>query len=265
MTRVLIFDSGVGGLSVAQEIALRLPQATQIYVADDAFRPYGNKPHDVLRTRLTTVMPYLERLIQVDMIVLACNTASTTALSDIRRVTTVPVIGVVPAIKPAAELSQSRKIVLLGTTTTVEHPYVDNLIKNYAQGCHVLRHGSVALVEQAELKLGGQSVDMEILRRELAPMITQTHIDIGVMACTHFPLLRHEIEALTPHITWIDSGEAIARRVATIEDDLVRRGVVSPTLTEPQAYILDEKLREDRQSTFAAHGFDSIQILNIPS
>ena len=140
----LIFDSGVGGLSIAQEIRRTLPELRQTYLADDAFRPYGEKTEESLRRRLPDLLVPICDMLRPDIVVIACNTASTTALPAIRASIDIPVVGVVPAIKPAAALSRTRSIAVLGTPGTVRRTYVDELIAAYAADCHVRLSGSVA-------------------------------------------------------------------------------------------------------------------------
>ena len=161
---ILVFDSGVGGLSVVAEIRKRLPEAYLSYAADDAFRPYGDKTEGQLRARLPELLAVLVNMLGPDALVVACNTASTTALPAIRAALKIPVIGVVPAIKPAAEMSVTRVIGVLGTPGTVRRKYVDDLIADFAPDCHVLLQGSIRLVAEAEKKLAGQTVDMDVLR-----------------------------------------------------------------------------------------------------
>lgn len=216
--RALIFDSGLGGLSVSAHISDHLPDLRLIYAADDAFRPYGNKSQAQLRARLPGLLHTLEMTSQPDVIVIACNTASTSALSDIRRVCRAPIVGVVPAVKPAAQLSKTKTIGVLGTPGTISRAYVGDLIREFAKDCEVRLHGSTALVEMAERKLAGQPVDMAALTQDIAPLFAaHTPADIIVLACTHFPLLADELSLAAPDgVRFIDSGEAIARRVKSL-------------------------------------------------
>ena len=219
MTRqALIFDSGIGGLSVSAHIAAHLPDMRLIYAADDAFRPYGNKSQDQLKARLPGLLRTLELAIEPDVIVIACNTASTAALPDIRKMCRAPIVGVVPAIKPAAQLSQAQAIGVLGTPGTISRDYVGGLIRDFASACEVTLHGSTALVEMAERKLAGEPVDMSALAQEISPLFTSHSApDIIVLACTHFPLLADELSRAAPKgVSFIDSGEAIARRVKSL-------------------------------------------------
>jgi len=220
MAHALIFDSGVGGLSVAREIRVLLPDLQMTYVADDNFRPYGEKTEVELKSRLQSLLPILKDTIDPDVIVIACNTASTTALDEIRAAVDRPVIGVVPAIKPAAEISRTKTIAVLGTPGTVRRKYVDSLIEDFASDCHVILQGSVNLVDIAEKKLSGEPVSLNWIKSEIAPLFEGRRgadIDAVVLACTHFPLLRDELKAsVKQSVHWIDSGEAIARRVEAV-------------------------------------------------
>jgi glutamate racemase len=228
MPRVLVFDSGVGGLSVLDCIATALPQAELLYAADNAFFPFGTKPEAALIVRVEQVLTDLARRFAPDVVVIACNTASTVALPAVRAALAAPVVGTVPAIKPAAETSVTRTIGLLGTPGTVRRRYTQALIDEFAGDCTVIRHGSAELVELAEQKLRDESVDATAIDDALAGLWRQPggdRIDTVVLACTHFPLLGLELAAHAPRpLRWIDSGEAIARRVtALMEGHAVQR------------------------------------------
>ncbi|MEM9599708.1 MAG: glutamate racemase [Pseudomonadota bacterium] len=256
----LIFDSGVGGLSIAQQISRTLPQVHQSYLADDAYRPYGEKTEKALRRRLPDLLVPVCDMLRPDIVVIACNTASTTALPAIRASIDIPVVGVVPAIKPAAALSQTRSIAVLGTPGTVRRAYVDELIAAHAADCHVRLSGSLALVEQAERKLSDRPVDLDVLRHEIASLFAAASdppIDSVVLACTHFPLLRDELEQVAPHpVAWIDSGEAVARRVA----DLLERTsqYTGEALARNTAFLTGPNHDEARAATFTEYGFPAI-------
>jgi glutamate racemase len=218
--RILVFDSGVGGLSIVQEIQKKLPFAPLIYASDNAFFPYGIKGEAELIARVDAVFHKLMATYAIDIIVVACNTASTLALPHIREHFTQPTVGVVPAIKPAAAHSKSHVIGLLATPATVARPYTYNLIREYAPNAEVISVGSSELVQLAEHKLRGGQVATEDLQRILQPFFSHprgTEMDALVLACTHFPLLRDELSAQFPaQVQLIDSGEAIARRVASL-------------------------------------------------
>jgi len=231
--RILIFDSGVGGLSIFQEIQKKLPCANLIYASDNAFFPYGTKGETELVARVDKVLHEIIATFPVDIIVVACNTASTLTLPHIRSHFTQPVVGVVPAIKPAAAISKSQVIGLLATPATVERPYTHNLIREYAPNAEVILVGSSELVQLAEHKLRGDEITSAQLQPILQPFFDHPHghkLDTLVLACTHFPLLRNEIAAkFSTKVQLIDSGEAIARRVASL---LEIQGVI----TSPPEY-----------------------------
>ena len=253
---VLVFDSGVGGLSVVSEIRARLPRSFLSYAADDAFRPYGNKTEAQLRARLPGLLTILVYMLKPDALVIACNTASTTALPSIRAAVKIPVIGVVPAIKPAAEQSLTRAIGVLGTPGTVRRAYVDDLIADFAPDCHVLLKGSTRLVAEAERKLAGQPVNMDVVREEIAPLFAGrvgADVDGVVLACTHFPLLRDELRAaVRQSVNWIDSGEAIARRLEDVLADITPRPLPAHA---QMAFLIGPKPDEARAQAFADYGF----------
>jgi len=262
MGHALIFDSGVGGLSVAAEIRKRLPDLQMSYVADDIFRPYGEKTEAQLKARLPGLLWELREAINPDVIVIACNTASTTALTEIRAAVDIPVIGVVPAIKPAAATSRTKTIAVLGTPGTVQRRYVDDLINDFADDCHVILQGSVNLVDIAEKKLAGQPVDSDWIKIELAPMFSGRHgadIDAVVLACTHFPLLRDELKASIPQtVQWIDSGSAIARRVESVLKTLTPK----PQRPGPDvALLIGPETSPERIQAFKTYGFERVVAL----
>jgi glutamate racemase len=217
---ILVFDSGVGGLSVLAHIRRALPHAPIIYAADNAGYPYGTKSEAEIASRVPALLGRLAERYHPRLIVIACNTASTIALAHVRSALDLPVVGTVPAVKPAALLSKSRVIGVLGTAATVRQPYVDNLVAEFAQDCIVLRHGSAELVDLAEAKLRGTPPSPDALRAALSGLYDQpdgARIDAVVLACTHFPLLADEIRAVSPvGITLVDSGEGIARRTAQL-------------------------------------------------
>lgn len=214
---ILILDSGAGGLSVAGEIRNRLPGARYVYLADTEFFPYGMRSESELLYRVCQAIEFATARFAIDIAVIACNTASTAILDSLRTRFSIPFVGVVPAIKPAARLSQTGAIGLLATNGTVSRSYTTALIKEFAGHCSVYLYGSPTLVEIAEAKLRGEHPDPFAISHELDGLLSQApkgKIDTVVLACTHFPLLGDELTQCAPDITyWVDSGEAIARRV----------------------------------------------------
>lgn len=215
--RILVFDSGVGGLSIMQEIQTRIPSAQFIYASDNAAFPYGTKTEEELIVRVNKVIQALTAKYPIDIMVIACNTASTLTLPHLRSQFSQPIVGVVPAIKPAALLTKNGVIGLLATPGTVARPYTHDLIREYAPNCKVISVGSSELVHIAEQKLRSDNFSLEKIAQitqQLLANDAQQPLDTLVLACTHFPLLRDEIaNSLPSGIQLIDSGEAIARRV----------------------------------------------------
>src|SRR5947209_8245564 len=214
---LLFFDSGVGGLSVLEPALKLLPNAPIVYAADSAGYPYGKKRDAELASRVPALLGRLVERFHPRLAVIACNTASTIALEHVRSALDLPVVGTVPAIKPAAEMSKSRVIGVLGTEATVRQPYVDALAARFAADCTIVRHGSPELVELAEAKLAGVDVGIDAVRSAAAPMFDSPEgatIDTVVLACTHFPLLKDELHAAFPDVNYVDGGEGIARRIA---------------------------------------------------
>lgn len=218
---VLIFDSGVGGLSVAAALRQHYPGAALSYACDNAWLPYGLRPDEVLTQRIVAVCRAAVEACRPAVLVVACNTASTLALEPLRRVLSIPVVGTVPAIKPAAALSQTRHLGLLATTATVRRPYTQRLIEHFAADCRVTFVAADALVTEAEVWLGGASPSPARLNAALAPLwqavSASEPLDTVVLGCTHFPLLTPWLAALSPlPLAWVDSGDAIARRVGQL-------------------------------------------------
>lgn len=244
--RILVFDSGVGGLSVAREIQQRLPLNPLIYASDNAFFPYGTKGEAELIERVDLVISELLLRYPADILVIACNTASTLTLPHLRSKLNVPIVGVVPAIKPAALMSKTKVIGLLATPATVARPYTHELIREYAANCQVISLGSSELVQIAEQKLRGEAIDVNAIGRiaqELMRADQAEQMDVLVLACTHFPLLKDELAQYLPtELKLIDSGAAIARRVEFLLADAA----------EPPAGYLPEHLAIFTKATEAA-------------
>jgi glutamate racemase len=214
---ILFFDSGVGGLSVLKPTRALLPNAPIVYAADSAGFPYGKRSEAEIASRVPALLGRLVERFRPRLAVIACNTASTIALDHVRSALDLPVVGTVPAIKPAAEMSKTRVIGVLGTEATVRQPYVDDLAARFAADCTILRHGSPELVEFAEAKLGGEEIGIDAVRTAAQPMFEAPggeRIDTVVLACTHFPLLEKELRAAFPSIDYVDGGAGIARRIA---------------------------------------------------
>jgi glutamate racemase len=256
---ILMFDSGVGGLSVLAPTARLLPQASYVYVADNGGFPYGIRSEAEIAARVPALLGRLVERHRPRLVVIACNTASTIALTAVRAALDLPVVGTVPAIKPAAEISQTRAIGVLGTDATVRQPYVDDLSERFAGDCMVLRHGSARLVELAEAKLRGEPGEPADYAAVLDGLLGQPggeRIDTVVLACTHFPLVEAELAAAAPRpLRFVDGGPGIARRVAHLtrgqQWPSSPRGefvLTAPAVLEPP---LQQELRERGLTTIS--------------
>lgn len=220
---ILVFDSGLGGLTVLREVVAARPDAHYVYVADDAFFPYGHHSEDEIIARVVPLMGELIGTHDPDLAVIACNTASTLVLSHLRAAYSLPFVGTVPAIKPACARSTTRRVSVLGTKGTVKREYTKALIRDFAQGCEVTLVGSPELASLAEAELGGDPISDAAILAEIAPCFVGDPADSGartdtvVLACTHYPLLLDRLKRLAPWpVAWIDPAPAIARRVSDL-------------------------------------------------
>lgn len=221
---LLFFDTGVGGLSVLAETMKLLPRAPIVYAADYAGLPYGMKSEAELAARVPALLGRLVERYRPALATIACNTASTIALDHVRSALDIPVVGTVPAIKPASESSKTGVIGLLGTRATIRQPYVDRLAADFASNKILLRHAAPELVYAAEAKLRGEEPDRRAIAEAMAGLLDQhggERIDAVILACTHFPLLRDELaEAAQRPIQFIDGAMGIARRIAYLTRDM---------------------------------------------
>ena len=256
---LLFFDSGVGGLSVLGPTRALLPNAPIVYAADNAAFPYGKRSDEELAARVPALLGKLVERFHPRLVVIACNTASTIALDHARAALDIPIVGTVPAIKPAAEFSKTRVIGVLGTEATVRQPYVDDLSARFAADCTVIRHGSPELVELAEAKLAGTLISVEAVRQAIAPMVEQPRggeMDVMVLACTHFPLLAEEIAAAFPHIAQIDGGSGIARRIVHLT-----QGQPWPVRAPPGIAVFTKAPPPSLGNALARFGIEEVQLV----
>ncbi|MBO5567047.1 MAG: glutamate racemase [Succinivibrio sp.] len=255
--RVLFFDSGVGGLSVYQEVKKINPNIESYYLFDNEAFPYGRKTEDYLIERIRNIIQQALNNFNPDLIVIACNTASTIALPTLRALTDVPIVGVVPAIKPAAAKSRKKIIGLLATPGTVKRVYTRKLIADFASNCKVLPVSSEHLAEIAENYITEHFIDKSALARELAPLTSLKEADqpdVLVLGCTHYPLVKAYIQELLPEIKLIDSGNAIGRRVASLLSRKIPRNTIVDI--ENRAYYTGVlKDYSAREKTFKENGY----------
>ncbi|MEP2234686.1 MAG: glutamate racemase [Alteripontixanthobacter sp.] len=217
---ILLFDSGVGGLTVLGELRKLLPEAPILYFADTAALPYGEKTEAEIAARVAGLLGRLSERYRPRLACIACNTASTIALGMVREVLEIPIVGTVPAIKPAAALTQTGTIGLLGTQATIRQVYVDRLEAEFAADKRLIRHAAPGLVIAAESKLHGEAPDPAIIANAVSQLRAHDGgeaIDTVVLACTHFPLLADELGAeLGPQVKLVDGSRGIARRIADL-------------------------------------------------
>ncbi len=256
---ILFFDTGVGGLSVLRPTLALLPNAPIVYAADYLGMPYGEKSEAEVGTRVSALLGRLVERVRPRLAVIACNTASTIALNHVRGALDTQFVGTVPAIKPAAEISKTRVIGVLGTAATIRQPYVDRLIADYASDCTVLRHGAPILVAAAEAKLRGEPVNPSIIAGAIDGLRRQPggdRLDAIVLACTHFPLLADELQAEAgPDVVLVDGGAGIARRIAHLT-----QGQDWPA-TAPERIVIANGGRDALEAAwphFAEYGFSAI-------
>ncbi|PWW04406.1 glutamate racemase [Hoeflea marina] len=222
---VLVFDSGIGGLSVLREARVIMPERRFVYVADDAGFPYGAWEESKLCARIVRLFAGLIAEHDPELVIIACNTASTVVMADLRAAyPATPFVGTVPAIKPAAERTSSGLVSVLATPGTVKRQYTRDLIRDYATLVHVRLVGSENLAALAETYMRRGFVDEEAVRAEIAPCFVELdgrRTDIVVLACTHYPFLANRMRKTAPWpVDWIDPAEAIARRALSILETL---------------------------------------------
>ena len=267
--RILLFDSGMGGLTVAKAVRAAEPEATLIYAADNAAFPYGAWDEPELVKRIVAVVGKFIAETAPDLVVIACNTASTLALASLRERYSVPFVGTVPAIKPAAEQTKSGLIGVLATPGTVNREYTKTLIHTYAFHCKVFLHGAKRLAEIAEGKLKGQAVDKDELKAEIMPVFRKRDgllTDVVVLGCTHYPLLIDEIREVAPWpVTYIDPAPAIARRVS----DLLRSAKTAEAhmngARHGTVFLTSARGRGNESlAAYAAMGFAANEVLDLP-
>lgn len=258
---ILLFDSGVGGLSVLAELRHVMPQASVVYLADNGGLPYGTKTEAEVAARVCGLLGRMSERLRPRLICIACNTASTIALAMVRDVLNVPIVGTVPAIKPAAQQTRTGTIGLLGTAATIRQPYVDRLAAEFAADKTLLRFAASELVGAAEAKLRGKPVDPAVYARAAAGLRDQPggdRIDTVILACTHFPLVEDELAAaFGPSVTFVDGAAGIAQRIAylTKGQDFQRAH------SDFALFTKDEPGLSDLLPALQARGLERIEIL----
>ncbi|ETT01357.1 glutamate racemase [Providencia alcalifaciens PAL-3] len=258
-----MFDSGVGGLSVYREVKKLIPNAHYIYAFDNEAFPYGEKSEEFIIDRVYQIVNAIAKKHPLTIAVIACNTASTVSLPNLRANFAFPIVGVVPAIKPATKLTRNGVVGLLATRGTVNREYTKELIERFATDCKVISLGSAELVQLAERKLHGEILPLDEVAQAVKPWIKMKEApDTVILGCTHFPLIVEELEKVLPSGTrFIDSGAAIARRTVWLINN---QAEVTDSNEEDFAYclLMNESLQELRP-VLEAEGFKSLQKLAI--
>lgn len=213
---ILVFDSGIGGLSVLREARMLIHEHRFIYVGDDAGFPYGDWDGDALTHRIVGLFYTLIEAYNPCLAIIACNTASTQIMPALRSRFDIPFVGIVPAIKPAAERTSSGHISVLATPGTITRKYTLNLIEQFASDVQVKLVGATKLARLAEDHMHGMQIDVDLLKAEIAPCFINrgnSRTDIITLGCTHYPFLVNEMRKLAPWpVDWLDPAEAVARQ-----------------------------------------------------
>ena len=266
--RILLFDSGMGGLTVARAVATQLPEAQLVYAADNAGFPYGAWQEAALIDRIVKVIGRLIKTCDPHVVVIACNTASTIALAELRETYALPFVGTVPAIKPAAAQTVSGIIGVLATPGTVSREYTHVLIRSYASGCEVILHGAGRLAEIAEDKLKGHAVDAHELRSEIEPVFRERdgkRTDVVVLGCTHYPLLVEDMEKVAPwKVSYLDPAPAIARRTADVLDETHRHEAAGELMVPGTVLLTTARDASQSLEAYAAMGFATHRFIEMP-
>lgn len=257
---ILFFDSGVGGLSVYQETVKGYPNANYLYCLDNGAFPYSEKSESFLIDRIEMICKKIAEKIDLDCIVIACNTASTVCLPRLRQTFSFPIVGTVPAIKPAAEISETKHIALVATKGTVQRQSVNDLIQQFATHCQVEKLGSTLLVEMAEEKLQGNPVNWNDLEKHLMLLRSLKDLDTVVLGCTHFPFLEQELRTALPQVKhFIHSGKAISQRIADLL--MLDEEKSSAPRIEKKLLFSTAPLSPEKQQIFTALGFGKSEVI----
>ena len=251
--RVLFFDSGVGGLSVYRDVKEANPTMEGYYLFDNECFPYGTKTESFLEQRVTALLKKATRQFGICAVVIACNTASTLVLPEVRAALDIPVVGVVPAIKPAARLSKKKIIGLMATPGTVHRQYTRNLIRNFAADCKIIGIPSPILASIAENRLLTGQIGEKSIEKVGKPILDM------VLGCTHYPFVVDVLKKFLPKVTFIDSGKAIGRRVRQVLSELKEEKYLTAP-TGAKAFFTGVLAHpEDRKRMVQEFGFESLQ------
>lgn len=249
---IALIDSGIGGFSVLAEIEQKCAGVTISYFMDNLYLPYGELSEQSLLGRLERIVDFLQQQSPPDIIVIACNTASTQSLDFLRARFKQTFVGVVPAIKPAANISRSGCIGVLATKATVQSPYIARLINDFASHCEVHKLGSSELVHMAELHFWQEQSEHKVD----VSLASLHQTDTVVLGCTHFPLIKEQIQSMLPKgVELVDSGAAIAKRVCSL---LGERLLEEKAFGGEKRLFSTQGLSDDKQAKLADMGFTQV-------
>lgn len=261
---ILLYDSGIGGLTIYDAIRQSLPNAHYLYCFDNAYFPYSEKSEAVLISRAERIVQKIAENYPLDMVVVACNTASTVVLPALRAKFPFHIVGTVPAIKPAAAISQTKIIGLLATKGTVERTYVSDLIEKYASHCIVEKLGSTDLVEIVEEKQKTGCVDMARLQNVVAKWQHHSTLDTVILGCTHFPFVKAELQQLLPNVKFmIDPGNGIAKRVTTLLETNKYTNAEESTWLNQAFCTMQSPYFAEQEQLIQKWGFERLTILAV--
>lgn len=262
--RVLFFDSGVGGLSILHDVMKLNHDIEPYYLFDNECFPYGSKTEEFLISRIKGLIQQINSQFKFNAIVIACNTASTVALPSLRSVIDIPIIGVVPAIKPAAKISKNKIIGLLATPGTLSRTYTKELINEFASDCKLICVGDAMLAVIAETRLTTGVVDKESIKKIIQPFLSEKiaeRPDTVVLGCTHYPFVKDVLTELLPNMKIIDSGEAIGRRVKAV---IKNTESLDLTDSNPRAFYTGHLLDfEGRLNMVKKFGFKELERFSV--
>ncbi|MCC7088312.1 MAG: glutamate racemase [Dehalococcoidia bacterium] len=246
-----MFDSGVGGLSVLKAFRQLAPTERVIYFADTAYFPYGPRPAPEVRKRSFAIV---QRLVQSDvkLVVVACNTASAAALPDLREAFPVPFVGMVPGVKPAASRSRAGRVAILATPGTLDGELFARVVDDFGRGTRITTIPGSGLAELVESGQAGTPRSREALRGLLGPEV-QAGADTVVLGCTHYAFLQDDIRAEFPHLSIIDTSEAVARRAVQVLDE---GGLRSPSDQEGELDLIVSGDREQFRAIMRQLSFE---------
>lgn len=260
---ILLYDSGIGGLTIYDEVRKAVPNAHYLYCFDNALFPYSEKSEAELIEQAVKIVQKIAEKQPLDLVVVACNTASTVVLPALRAKFPFPIVGTVPAIKPAAAISKTKTIGLLATVGTIKRPYVEDLIQKYAADCLVEKIGQTKIVELAEEKLLNGRVDLNALADCVAIWQNHPTLDTVILGCTHFPFLKEELKQILPKVDFfVDSGEAIGKRVKSLITEKTDFNEIKKEKNQAFCTKFTGDFTE-REKILQQWGFDSLEVIAI--